>query len=128
MRRASEAMGTIKEVDKTNNEVNVLYPKRSRWGVWSFTDLEVGLFSEPFVGAINTMIDLFTDGKDECIVYISSNPLPEANGHLIRVEGKEGGWYTLEGTDIEGWLCPATLNYFPDYPDNIYFKIELIKE
>lgn len=116
-----------KMVDKTRNEVNILYPTRSRWGVWAFTDLAVGLYEEPFVGEINTMIDFFTKGREECMVYISHNPLPDASGHLIRMEDETDGWYMLEGTEMTGWLCPAVLKYFSGYPDHIYFKIEEVK-
>lgn len=116
-----------KMVDKTKNEVNILYPTRSRYGVWAFTDLSVGLYEEPFVGEINDMIDMFTDGRDQCIVYISHSPLPNANGHLLRLKEESDGWYELEGKGISGWLCPAVLKYFQGYPDDIYFKIEEVK-
>lgn len=128
-----QAFKTEELVDKTGNEVNVLYPTRSKYGVWSFTDLSVGLWQEPFVGDINTMIDMFvTDDKgviaEECVVYISENPLPKASGHLIKQEEEQqgSGWYELEGTGIVGWLCPATFKYFKGYPQDIYFRVDSV--
>jgi len=32
--------------------------------------------------------------------------------------------YKLDGTDVEGWLCPCTLNYFKTYPEKIYALIK----
>jgi len=117
----------IKTKDKTKNVVNVIYPYRSNYGVWAFDDPEVGLQGEPFVGDINTMIDMYAQGKKEVIIYISSEPIEGQTLQLNRLEEDEGN-YQLEGTDVVGWLCPATLKYFPNYPKNIYARIENIKK
>ena len=113
--------------DKTTNQVNVLYPYRNNYGVWAFDDAEVGLHGEPFVGDINKMIDMYANGKKKVIVYISSEPIAGQTLQLNRLKKGEGN-YRLEGTDVVGWLCPATLKYFPDYPKNIYAMIETIKK
>jgi hypothetical protein len=112
--------------NKTKNQVNVLYPYRTKYGVWCFDDKELEIVAEPFVGSINTMIDHFAQGREEVITYISHSPIPEASGHLIKTE-EGNGWYELEGMNIKGWLCPCMLNYFEGYVDDIYFKIEIPK-
>lgn len=116
----------IKLVDKTKNQVNVLYPYRSSFGVWAFDDAEVGLQGEPFVGAINTMIDMFTGGDTKAIFYISHSPIGEQTLSLTKED--DNGHYSLDGTDIVGWLCPATFKYFEGYPEKIYARIERLKE
>lgn len=126
-----------KLVDKTGNQINVIYPYRTKSG-WAFDDEEVGLYKEPFVLGIPEIINSIVGSKVSITVYISHSKIPKATGHLRKMTGKEfknsiwkenkeeviTGWYKLEGTDMVGWLCPATLKYFKDYPDNIYFRIE----
>lgn len=136
---------TVQLKDKTKNVVNVLHPYRNKYGIWAFDDPEVGLQAEPFVGSINTMIDSFANGKKNITVYISAGPLPSETLVLDKtdaprdtdlieegeVEVEKGdefilnnGWYKLRGTDLVGWLCPATLKYFADYPKEIHVKFE----
>lgn len=113
-------------VDKTKNQVNVLYPYRSTYGVWAFDDEQVGLHGEPFVGEINTMIDMFTNGDTKAIFYISHSPIADQTLSLTKVDND--GNYQLDGTEIVGWLCPATFKYFEGYPEKIYARIERLKE
>lgn len=116
--------------DKTKNQVNVIYPYRGEYGVWAFDDPEVDLDGEPFVGPINQMIDMLTQGGSRCTAYISKSPLPQADAVLEKVEPERDmpwtseGWYKLQGTEVVGWLCPALLKYFDGYPEEIYVKID----
>lgn len=118
-----------KLVDKTGNQINILYPYRTKSG-WSFDDEEVGLEGEPFIAGIPEIIDSIVGEKDSFTVQISHSPIPFPTGILSKVPTphKDGslpdGWYKFDGTDMVGWLCPALLKYFKDYPDKIYFKIE----
>lgn len=131
--------------DKTKNQVNVIYPRRTKYGVWVFDDPEVDLQAEPFVGDINKMIDMYANGKKKVIAYISREEIAGETLVLDRVKVKtvvkpkdveiekgdehilEDGWYQLRGTEEVGWLCPATLKYFDKYPKEIHVKIESIK-
>lgn len=112
-----------KQINKKRNTVNILYPTRSKWGVWSFDDDDLGIVGEPFVGSINTMIDMFAQGKEQAVVYISHSPIPESSLSLTQRLELGTGMYQLDGTEIVGWLCPCTLNYFEDYPEKIYARI-----
>jgi len=119
-------------LDKTGNQINTIYPYRTKGG-WAFDDEEVGLKTEPFIAGIPEIIDSIVGKRDNFTAHISASVLPNYTGHLIKVppeemnddyKGPSTGWYMLEGTEMIGWLCPATLKYFKDYPDSIYFKIE----
>jgi hypothetical protein len=116
---------TTQYVDKTNNQVNVIFPTRNEYGIWAFDDEAVGLHQEPFVAEINDMIDLFVNGATRCTIYISKDPIPDAQVQLIHRGGDRYayGTYELVGTDLVGWLCPALLKYFPSYVSKIYAKI-----
>jgi hypothetical protein len=35
-----------------------------------------------------------------------------------------GNWYRWEAKNLEGWLCPALLKYFPEAPPKFYCKAE----
>lgn len=110
---------------KANNTVNVLNLYRTKNGIWCFDDEDLQIIAEPFVGDINTMIDMFAKGKEEVVAYISAEPI--ANGTLSLTRNDEAeyeGMYKLDGTDVEGWLCPCTLNYFKIYPEKIYALIK----
>ena len=111
-------------INKTKNTVNILYPYRTSCGVWCFDDKDLGIVAEPFVGAINTMIDMFTQGATQAVFYISHSPIHEHTLSLTQRPELGTGMYQLDGTEIIGWLCPCTLNYFADYPEKIYAKIE----
>ncbi len=114
---------------KANNVVNILYPYRSKQGIWAFDDEQLGIVGEPFIGEINIMIDMYAKGSKNLIIYISSNPLPGQSLSLTKYnDGGTEGLYQLDGTEIIGYLCPCTLNYFPGYPERIYARIELPKE
>lgn len=113
-----------KLVDKTGNQINVIYPYKTRYGGWVFDDTEVGLHAEPFVMGIPAIIDGIVGERENFTAFISKNHIPNYTGRLMRLRRKETGWYKLEGTNQEGWLCPATLRYFKDYPEDIFFRIE----
>jgi hypothetical protein len=38
-------------------------------------------------------------------------------------EEADGGWYTVERSGMQGWLCPVTRIYMGTIPENIYFNI-----
>jgi hypothetical protein len=122
----------LKVVDKTGNQINTIYPYKTKSG-WAFDDEEVGLKAEPFIAGIPQIINSLVGKKKSFTAHISHSKIPKATGHLVKMSLDEvkfeeldeiDGWYKLEGTDMIGWLCPATLKYFKDYPDDIYFKIE----
>lgn len=111
-------------VDKTGNQINVIYPYKTKGG-WSFDDAEVGLKGEPFVAGIPEIINSIVGRRRKFVAYISKAKIPNFTGHLRRDKNsEEAGWYLLQGTKMRGWLCPATLKYFKGYPDSIYFRIE----
>jgi len=39
-----------------------------------------------------------------------------------RREDGGGNWYYSAQLDLEGWLCPALLRYFPEAPKELYVQ------
>lgn len=121
-----------KLLDKTGNQINVIYPYRTFGGGWAFDDKEVGLQGEPFVAGIPEIINSIVGKRRKIKVFLSKDTFPETTGVLVKltdnqkaIKGLSGeGYYQLEGTDMIGWLCPAILKYFKSYPKHIHFKIE----
>lgn len=108
-----------------NNAVFVIQPYRVG-KIWCFDEPALGVFKEPFVGAINDMIDDMLervglpDGEPFTALF-SASPLPAADMELTltKSEGKSGAYYT-DGEDREGWLCPCLFRFFSKAPENIY--------
>jgi hypothetical protein len=110
------------------NSVHVIWPY-SVQGIWAFDDQARGLVREPFVAAINPMIDKLVqdipDAKVGFRLLFSADFIPEHDAKLEwkRREGN-GNWYYCEKFRTEGWLCPALLKSFPKPPRQIYVRVE----
>lgn len=110
------------------NSVHVIWPYNID-GIWAFDDKDKRIEREPFVGAINPMIEeLVKDIPDAKIGFrllFSADFIPEHSAKLVwrRKEGK-GNWYYCEKFKTEGWLCPALLKYFVRPPKEIYVRCE----
>lgn len=108
------------------NAINVIAPYKLH-GLWVFDDPRVGLVEEPFVAGADTMIDRVVaeipDAVGGFTLIFSDTPFP---GHAHRLVWKraEGGgdWYYSAQLEMEGWLCPALLRYFPEAPKELYVQ------
>lgn len=94
-----------------------------------FDDPAVGLTKEPFIAGIDTMIDQATTNIPNASrgfrAVFSAAPFPGAQFKLEWRRGESGGnWYYNPEFQMEGWLCPALLKYFPNPPQEIYVKAE----
>ena len=107
-------------------------------GTWAFTDVSHDLLNEPFVAGIPQFIDFIIrqdqndPRKGEYRVTFSKNQFPTAVYELKFDRDDMGGaWYNCKPCNAaendqiggEGWLCPATLNYFEDFPRSIFVQI-----
>jgi hypothetical protein len=49
-------------------------------------------------------------------------------GHQFRLEWRRadstGNWYYSPQLEMEGWLCPALLRYFPEAPKELYVQVK----
>lgn len=119
----------VKMIDKTGNQVNILYPYRYKGG-WVFDDSDTGLYREAFVLGTDTIISTLVGKRKKFKVIISHSYIPNETSCLkkVVVKDKNGvkseGWYKDQSTNMVGWLCPAVLKYFRTYPKEIHFKIE----
>jgi hypothetical protein len=110
------------------NALLVIFPYKYQ-GTWVFDDQAVGLFREPFIAGIDTMIDKAVadvpNAEKGFRAIFSAAPFPGANLKLEwRREESGGNWYYNGRFKMEGWLCPALLKYFSTAPREIYVKIE----
>ena len=113
------------------NALLVIFPYKYQ-GTWVFDDQTVGLFREPFIAGIDTMIDKAVgdvpNAEKGFRAIFSAAPFPGANLKLEwRREESGGNWYHNDRFKMEGWLCPALLKYFPTAPREIYVKIERLE-
>ena len=110
---------------KANNVINILHPYRTNYGGWVYDDPDIGVFQEAFVMGSSEVIDhLVGEDTTRFQLLISSKKIPKHDAKIVKIKGEEDGWYQLEGTDMQHWLCGCVLDYFPGYPDEIYIKIQ----
>lgn len=103
------------------NTINSIIAHRSKYGVWSFTDLSRGLNNEPFVGNTNVIIDTLADGQTTVQLIFSGEPLPDAK-LVLTYDGDEYGgvWYRSPKHKMRGWLCAAFWRYFETAPMTLW--------
>ena len=96
------------------NTIIAIHPYKSN-GIWVFDDSEAGLSREPFVSGEIPNPELgFT-------LVFSAQPFPGSQTEFEwRREEFGGNWYYSSALEMEGWLCPALLNYFDSVPKKIY--------
>jgi hypothetical protein len=110
------------------NAINTIAPYKCL-GKWVFDDPRVGLVQEPFVSGADVMIDRIVEAipgaENDFVLMFSSAPFP---GHQFRLDWRRsdgsGNWYYASGLELEGWLSPALLRYFPEAPKVIYFQVK----
>ena len=114
------------------NRIHVIKPYK--WeSLWVFDDPRVGLVREPFVGGADTIIDAAVAAKGiknpnaGFLALFSEGPFPGADMELTWQRHEGGGdVYRWEGQNMEGWLCPALLKYFPTAPKKIHVQLRTL--
>ena len=112
------------------NSIFVIKPYR--WNSqWVFDESERNLLREPFVAGADTMIDVATahipNAADGFLMIFSANPFPGAEIVLKwRREEMGGNTYFWEEKDIEGWLCPALLEFYNEAPKALYVQVKAV--
>lgn len=111
---------------KAKNVINILFPYRLEDNLWVYDDEDLGVYREAFVMGSSEVINHLVGM--ECRKFtmaISHSIIPQYDAHLIKIEGDGSqGWYRHEESGMEHWLCGCVLDYFEDYPENIYVKIQ----
>ena len=94
---------------------------------WVFDDEHFGLVQEPFVSGAPEIIDTLVShseiprAQDGFTLIFSEQPFPGHQATIVRTTEELGGnWYRLDGSTMEGWLCPALGHYFHEAPEKIY--------
>lgn len=117
----------------TMNNIFILEPTRSRYGIWTFDDVNTGLVQEPFVGETNDLIDLMVREKGHSIqdaskgiaLMFSPEPFPGYQSEIVLTEtSPHGSTYHCEKWNINPWLCPALYRYFPAAPQRLFSMIK----
>ena len=113
------------------NALMVITPYKYQ-GTWAFDDPAVGLSREPFIAGIDTMIDKavakIPNAEQGFRAVFSAQKFPGSDFKLgWRREESGGNWYYSDEFQMEGWLCPALLKYFPSASREIYVKVEPLK-
>ena len=99
--------------------------------MWVFDDESVGLVKEPFVAGTDVIIDKvlelknIQDADKGFKLLFSAGEFPNYDIVFDWVrEGDGGNWYQSNTLGMEGWLCPALMQYFDSAPKIIYARFE----
>jgi len=101
-------------------------------GCWAFDDPDTDLFEEPFVEGASEVISALVekhqinDAKEGFEIAFSDGPFIENASVVEFVAHDRGGarYHTsIDGQEMEGWLCPALLRYFDSPPERIYLHL-----
>lgn len=114
---------------ENNNVIHLIHPYKTQHNIWRFDDEGLGIRAEPFVGDINTMIDVMTKhiaGADKGFnAYFADQPFPGAIYHMKKTRDLgSSADYQFNLGNVVGWLCPCLLKFFKTPPDNIFIRVE----
>ena len=113
---------------------NSIFTIQHYWlgSTWVFDAPDVELIAEPFVSGADTILTklvkstLGLEAKAGATFQLifSAGGFPDYQVKFERQEPEFGGyWYATENGD-RGWLCPATLRFFPNgHPPELYIKV-----
>lgn len=91
---------------------------------WYFDDKVFEITREPFVLGMSEIISSYLHPEARtCTILASRQAFPMAEKLRLEKEEADGGWYTVERSGMQGWLCPVTRVYMQYIPENIYFNI-----
>lgn len=121
------------------NVLHTIHPYRDlASGLWVFDDEAKQLDKEPFIPVTGLVIDALLAHlgyeADQFSLLFGAAPFPGAQIELRKRDGEAGAlvtagtWYdaTIRGlpSELELWLCPALLAYFPEgAPERLYAQV-----
>jgi hypothetical protein len=110
------------------NAIMVILPYRYE-GTWVFDDPRVGLVREPFVAGVPELIDDLVAGIPGATngfrLTFSARPFPSYQKKLIWLRGDSvGNYYRMDGSEKQGWICPAMFHYYQTPPKELYVRAD----
>lgn len=112
------------------NALNVIFPYKYE-GMWVFDDADAGLDKEPFVEGADAIIEQAVEAKGIANpeagfkLLFSAGEFPRYDVKFTWLRAADrGNYYSAEGFDVEGWLCPALFKYFEEAPKEIFARFE----
>lgn len=74
---------------------------------------------------IDILIADIPNAEEGFLLTFSAREYPDYEKKLTWTRGEKGGnYYQLEGTTMEGWICPALFQYYKSAPKELYVKAD----
>ena len=106
-------------------------------GLWCFDHPDMGIEREPFVEGMDAIIDRLQDLHApgcETPVLIFSEQLPVLGPSILLMHdhtemrnGEPWNLYYAPGLELEGWLCPVMLKFYPKPPAELHARLRAEK-
>ena len=98
-------------------------------GTWMFDDESKQILEEPFVGGFSELIDfvlkeykVFNGAHRGIDIEFSLENESDNMVKIEKVEDLDDNWARYKYKNLEGLLCPVTLQYLGKHPDYFYIK------
>ena len=98
-------------------------------GIWMFDDESKNIEKEPFVGGFSELIDFILKEKGVWAgshrgIDIEFSLEKEAQDmvEITKVEDMDNDWALYEYKEMQGTLCPVTLQYLGKHPDSFFIR------
>lgn len=78
------------------------------------------------VAGIPEIIESFVGTATRVVIEYADEPFPDSICLSLISGNSTGSTYrgTINGTEMEGWLCPVFFHYFKKAPENLYVRID----
>ena len=98
-------------------------------GIWMFDDESKNIEKEPFVGGFSELIDFILKEKGVWAgshrgIDIEFSLEKEAQDmvEITKVEDMDNDWALYQYNDMQGTLCPVTLQYLGKHPESFFIR------
>ena len=98
-------------------------------GLWMFDDASKFIEKEPFVGGFSELIDFILKEKGvwagshrDIDIEFSLEKEAQDMVEITKVEDMDNDWALYEYKEMQGTLCPVTLQYLGKHPDSFFIR------
>ena len=107
------------------NALSVIFP--TGWKEYGYSTTQLPASCGNRSSAADNILDVLAEhipnAADGFKIIFSASPFPGYTTRFVWTRAEyEGNWYRWPEREMEGWLCPALLQYFESPPKEIFVQ------